>query len=201
VISNEEQTGAAGDRSTHAVDIVAFVEANELAHHHVETPYRLVPAPGGERLYSLLRDTLERTGRIAIAYVVIHAHQHLAALVPNGASLMLNTLRWIRETPSGPRETLLPRDEGGDAAEDETALMAQAFGLGAREEEADDGDTFRADILTPEFLTEDDDEADTAIARALRRHPGISPAQAARRQRPAPRIRQGRPRMRSRLLS
>ncbi len=83
---------------THAVDILAFVEAEEIPTDYFETPYHLAPAPGGEKVYALLREILRRTRRIGIAYVVIRARQHLAALVPQGQSLVLNTLRWTSET-------------------------------------------------------------------------------------------------------
>jgi DNA end-binding protein Ku len=84
-------------RSTHAVDILAFVEAQEIPSDYFETPYYLAPAPGGEKVYALLRETLRHSGKIGIAYVVIQSRQHLAAVVPQGQSLVLNTLRWSRE--------------------------------------------------------------------------------------------------------
>lgn len=84
-------------RSTHAVDILAFVEAQEIPPDCFETPYYLAPAPGGEKIYALLRETLRDSGKIGIAYVVIQSRQHLAAVVPQGDSLVLNTLRWSSE--------------------------------------------------------------------------------------------------------
>ena len=83
--------------STHAVDILAFVEAQEIPPDYFETPYHLAPAPGGEKLYALLRETLRHSGKIGIAYVVIQSRQHLAAVIPQGQSLVLNTLRWSHE--------------------------------------------------------------------------------------------------------
>ncbi len=191
-----QQHDPAGERSTHAVDIVAFVEANELAPHHVETPYRLMPAPGGEQLYTLLRDTLEQTGRIAIAYVVIQAHHHLAALVPSGPLLMLNTLRWTREAPEvTDRRRAAAPDCRRDAEDIELALMTQEALRLTEEAEARDADTFRADILTPEFLTEDDDETDLALSHALRRHSGMHGSQPYRRQHVQRRYGRPRPRL------
>lgn len=89
-------------KPTHAVDILAFVEAQEIPFDYFEKPYYLQPAPGGERAYALLRETLQQSGKIGIAYVVIQARQHLAALVPEGQSLVLNTLRWSSESGSRP---------------------------------------------------------------------------------------------------
>lgn len=94
-----EKTGASttSAKSTHAVDIFAFVEAQEIPSDYFETPYLLAPAPGGERLYTILRETLQRTRKIGIAYVVIQARPHLAALLPQGEGLVLSTLRWASE--------------------------------------------------------------------------------------------------------
>lgn len=84
-------------RTTHAVDILAFVEAQEIPPDYFDTPYTLAPAPGGESVYALLRETLRDSGKIGIAYVVIRSRQHLAAVMPQGQSLVLNTLRWRHE--------------------------------------------------------------------------------------------------------
>jgi len=95
-------------RSGHAVDILAFVEAQEIpSAYFEEQPYYLAPMPGGESIYALLREALRETGKIGIAYVVIQSRQHLAALIPQGQSLILNTLRWTAEDGS-------PADAPGD---------------------------------------------------------------------------------------
>ncbi|HVL75095.1 MAG TPA: Ku protein [Noviherbaspirillum sp.] len=93
----QQEPVPAASSLTHAVDILAFVEAQEIPPDYFETPYFLAPEPGGEKDYALLRETLRRTRKIGIAYVVIQARQHLAALIPHGQSLVLNTLRWNTE--------------------------------------------------------------------------------------------------------
>lgn len=102
MILPDTERQSAHARPTHAVDILAFVEAQEIPFDYFERPYYLQPAPGGERAYALLRETLQQSGKIGIAYVVIQARQHLAALVPEGQSLVLNTLRWSSESGSRP---------------------------------------------------------------------------------------------------
>ena len=97
MILPETELHPSASKPTHAVDILAFVEAQEIPPDYFETPYTLSPAPGGEKAYALLRETLRRTRRIGIAYVVIRSRRHLAALVPQGQSLVLNTLRWTNE--------------------------------------------------------------------------------------------------------
>jgi len=116
--------------ATHAVDILAFVEAQEIPPDYFETPYHLAPAPGGERIYALLRETLRHSGKIGIAYVVIRSRQHLAAVVPQGQSLVLNTLRWSHERGAG-GECDMPEEEVLDlAAARQLAMLAPPMHAG-----------------------------------------------------------------------
>ena len=65
-----------------------------------ETPYYLAPDKRGEKGYALLRETLKATNKIAIATVVIRTRQYLAALIPSGDVIVLNTLRYKNELKS-----------------------------------------------------------------------------------------------------
>jgi DNA end-binding protein Ku len=61
-----------------------------------------MPGKRGEKAYALLRETMKRADRAAIAKVVIMTKQHLAAVLAMGDMLVLNTLRFadeIREAP------------------------------------------------------------------------------------------------------
>lgn len=78
----------------HAVDILAFIGAQEIPAPCLATPYRLTPEQGGEQVYALLCDELRRSGRIGIAQVVIGTRPCLAVLMPQGETLTLTTLRW-----------------------------------------------------------------------------------------------------------
>ncbi|KRB84699.1 Ku protein [Noviherbaspirillum sp. Root189] len=121
MISPDTQRYTTASRPTHAVDILAFVGAQEIPSDYFETPYYLQPAPGGEKAYALLRETLRENRKIGIAYVVIRARQHLAALVPEGQSLVLNTLRWTSESGSAQHFGLPAEDV---LAAQELAMMA-----------------------------------------------------------------------------
>lgn len=125
MILPETELQSTSSKPTHAVDILAFVEAQEIPPDYFETPYTLSPAPGGENAYALLRETLRRTRRIGIAYVVIRSRRHLAALVPQGQTLVLNTLRWTNE--AGDDDFFgLPEEEALQARE--LAMMSPKWG-------------------------------------------------------------------------
>jgi DNA end-binding protein Ku len=97
VVVTEEEITAASPESTQTVDILAFVDAPQVSFVYLDTPYYLAPVRRGEKTYALLRDALAESGRIGIANVVLHSKQHLAALVPAGPVLALETLRWADE--------------------------------------------------------------------------------------------------------
>jgi DNA end-binding protein Ku len=97
VLLEKEDFKSANVEATQSVDIVGFVNAADIPQYYFEAPYYLAPGKHGEKGYALLRETLERTGRIAIANVVIRTRQHLAAVYPQGKLLVLNTLRYQNE--------------------------------------------------------------------------------------------------------
>lgn len=149
VVVTDEEIAAASPDSTQTVDIVTFVDAPSVSFLYLDTPYYLAPDRRGEKAYALLRDALAASGRIGIAQVVLHSKQHLAALVPAGPVLALNTLRWADEVRSVDELGALPGD-------------AKSAGINAREMEmarkliddmsntwdpADYHDTFHDEIL------------------------------------------------------
>lgn len=97
VIVTDEDLRRANVKATQTVEIQAFVHGDEIAPYYFDTPYYLEPGKRGEKGYALLRETLKRTGRVGLATVVIRTRQHLAALMPVGDMLVLNTLRFAAE--------------------------------------------------------------------------------------------------------
>lgn len=97
VIISEEEIRAAHPQSTQTIDIFAFVESAQIPLTHIEKPYYLAPDKRGEKVYALLRETLRSTGKVALAHVVLHSKQHLAALMPMEGAMVLVMLRWPAE--------------------------------------------------------------------------------------------------------
>jgi DNA end-binding protein Ku len=97
VTLEKEDFKRANVEATQTIDILGFVDAADIAPYYYEAPYYTAPAKHGEKGYALLRETLERTGKVAIANVVIRTRQHLAMLYPRENHLILNTLRYQDE--------------------------------------------------------------------------------------------------------
>ncbi len=97
VVLSDEEIRSANPESTQTVDILAFVDAPDISFLYLDTPYFLTPDRKGEKVYALLREAMKASGKIGVASVVLHNKQHLAALIPVGPVLALNTLRWAAE--------------------------------------------------------------------------------------------------------
>jgi DNA end-binding protein Ku len=94
VIISPEEIEAVFPKTTQTIEIVRFIDAGEMPFIFLQRPYYVAPINKSDKVYALLRETLVDTGKIALAKVVIATKQHLAALVPSGAALVLNLLRW-----------------------------------------------------------------------------------------------------------
>ncbi|MBC3438050.1 Ku protein [Pseudomonas sp. BW16M2] len=97
VVISEEEIRKARPEATQTIDIFSFVDAGEIPLQQFDTPYYLSPDRRGGKVYALLRETLESTGKVALATVVLHTRQHLALLRPLEDALVMITLRWPEE--------------------------------------------------------------------------------------------------------
>ncbi|MBN3758019.1 Ku protein [Paraburkholderia sp. Tr-20389] len=149
VVLTDEEIHAANPETTQTVDIIAFVEAPEIPFLYLDTPYYLTPDRKGEKVYALLRDAMKATGKIGVANVVMHNKQHLAALIPVGPMLALNTLRWADEVRSFD-EFKLPGEsakKSGVTARELDMAKKLIADMSGKWNPADYKDTFRDDIL------------------------------------------------------
>lgn len=98
VVLTPDEIKQALPRSTQTIEIEAFVDREQVPSVFFHKPYFVSPAgKGGQKPFALLRETLERTGKVGIAKVVISTKQHLAMLLPQDKGLVLNLLRWSDE--------------------------------------------------------------------------------------------------------
>ena len=82
---------------TKTIDILDFVDLDEIDPIYFRKAYYLEPREGAEKPYRLLVRALEETGKVGIAKVVIRNKQHLAALRPWNGVLVLETMYYADE--------------------------------------------------------------------------------------------------------
>lgn len=97
VIVTDEDFDKADLKATKTIDIETFINREELGLIYLEKPYYIQTKKGGEKAYSLLRDALKETEKIAIARVVIRTKSYLGAIYPSEDMLILNLIRFHQE--------------------------------------------------------------------------------------------------------
>lgn len=112
VILTDEDLKRANPESTQTVDIVDFVDLDEISSTYFDKPYYLAPDKKGRKSYVLLRETLKRTGKVGIATVVLRTKQYLAAVIPQEDVLVLEILRYAHELRD-PAELDVPHGKEG----------------------------------------------------------------------------------------
>lgn len=97
VVVDEKELEKVAYENFQTIDIEDFIDKDALPPLYYEKPYYLEPNKQNEKGYLVLRDTLEKLNKIAIAKVVIKTRQHLAAVFPYKERLVLNILRFNNE--------------------------------------------------------------------------------------------------------
>ena len=104
VILSDEDFEAIPVESSRAIDIQQFVDLEEIDPMQYKKSYYLVPEETGAKAYALLREALNRSGKVGIAKVSFRDKEHLAALRFRDEAFVLETMYWpdeIREADFG----------------------------------------------------------------------------------------------------
>jgi DNA end-binding protein Ku len=97
VIVTEDDFRAAAVEKIRRVDIIDFVDAEEIDDRFFETPYYLVPEKSGAHAYALLREAMRDSGQTGIASFILRDTQHLAAVEVIGKAIVLTVMRFADE--------------------------------------------------------------------------------------------------------
>lgn len=97
VVMSDEDLKRAAPEATQTIDIVDFVDLDDISPLYFDKPYYLAPDKKGTKAYALLREVLRRTKKVGIAKVVIRTRQYLAAVVARGDVLTLELMRYAHE--------------------------------------------------------------------------------------------------------
>src|SRR6266581_1691168 len=93
----DEDLEKADTELSKTIQIMEFVNEEEIDPLYFDKPYYLEPQKGGEHAYALMRDALAQSKRVGIAKVVLKTREHLAAVKPVGDMITLDTMRFAHE--------------------------------------------------------------------------------------------------------
>jgi DNA end-binding protein Ku len=97
VALSDEDFRQANVKASQTIEIESFTDIRHIAPEFYETPYYLAPTKGGEKGYTLLRETLQKSGKVAVGSLVMRGRQHLCMITGEERALLLITLRFVQE--------------------------------------------------------------------------------------------------------
>lgn len=98
VLLEEEEIEAAKVESRRTLDLVQFVEADQIDVLFYEKPYFVVPADDlAEEAYVVLREALKNARKVGVGQISVRGREHLVALKPCGRGMVLEVLRYADE--------------------------------------------------------------------------------------------------------
>jgi len=149
VVLSADEIAAAYPKTTQTIEIESFVAANSIPFLYLERPYYTAPINKGEKVYALLREVLNKTGKVGLAKVVIQTRQHLALLIPMGPALVLNLLRWGDEIRTWDQLVLPKQGVKAAGLTDKEMKMAEQLvdDMSGEWDPADFTDSFKEQIL------------------------------------------------------
>ncbi len=106
LVTDEELESVSPERSR-TIEIVEFIDMNEVDPIYYDHPYYLVPSKGGEKAYRLLVEVMHRTNKAGLAKFVLAEREYLVAVTPRDGALALTTLHYSDEAL--PDEDLSPK--------------------------------------------------------------------------------------------
>lgn len=98
VLLDEEEIEAARIESKRTLELVQFVDTDEIDVLYHEKPYYVVPADDlAEEAYIVLREALRKARKVGIGQLSVRGREHLAGLRPCGRGMVLEILRYADE--------------------------------------------------------------------------------------------------------
>jgi DNA end-binding protein Ku len=97
VVLTDDDFDAVPVASSRAIDIVQFVDIDEIDPMLFKKSYYLVPEETGAKAYALLREAMKEDDRVGIAKVSFRDREHIAALRFKDDAFVLETMFWPDE--------------------------------------------------------------------------------------------------------
>ncbi len=122
MVTDEEMEASEPERS-HDVEVIGFVDLNDIDPIYFRASYYMAPTPKGpDKAYALLRTAMQRSGKVAVASLIMRNKEYLVAIRPSGDGLILETLYFADEIREPSRD--LPALPDANAVSDRELEVA-----------------------------------------------------------------------------
>ncbi|MDQ0300043.1 DNA end-binding protein Ku [Salibacterium salarium] len=123
VMKNDELEELRQEAGEKAVEILDFINIDDIDPIYFNRSYFLGPNEGGAKAYSLLRQALQDSRKVGIAKIMIRSKEQLAALRIYKNTILLETLHYSDEIRSAADVPNVPGEEKLEEKELHTAKM------------------------------------------------------------------------------
>jgi DNA end-binding protein Ku len=106
VVFTDEELAAANPEGDKLVDVIQFVDEEEIDPMMYQKSYYLAPEKTGVKAYRILKEALEDKGRVGIAKVSIREKQQLATIRVKDDVIVMETMFWPDEIRAAEFEEL-----------------------------------------------------------------------------------------------
>lgn len=107
VVITDAEFESAAPETSRDIDLARFVPLAQIPPSYFVRPYFLAPTERAGKAYTLLAQTMERTGQVGIGRFVMRGHEYLVAIIAEGGALRAETLRYADELRT-PEDVDLP---------------------------------------------------------------------------------------------
>jgi len=98
VLLDPEEIDSVKLESRKTLDLVQFVDDDEIDAMYFDKPYYVVPADDlAEEAYVVLRDALKSANKVGVGQLAMRGQEYVVALKPCGRGILLETLRYADE--------------------------------------------------------------------------------------------------------
>ena len=98
ILLDPEEIDSVKLESRRTLDLVQFVDEDDIDATYFDKPYYIVPADDlAEEAYVVLRDALKAAKKVGVGQLAMRGQEYVVALKPCGRGLLLETLRYADE--------------------------------------------------------------------------------------------------------
>lgn len=108
VIIDEEEVKSVSPATSDSMEISEFVKAGGIDPIYYDASYFMVPEDAGKKAYTLLLETMQKSGYSAIAKITMHQREYTVVVRPHANGLLLHTMFYpeeVRDIPEFRRDT------------------------------------------------------------------------------------------------
>ncbi|MDF0728453.1 Ku protein [Cytobacillus sp. S13-E01] len=123
ILSDEELQELKEEHEDKSVEIIDFVDLKDIDPIYFNRSYFMGPGENGSKAYALLREALQKSGKIGIAEMSIRSKQHMAIVRVYKNSLVMETIHYPDEVRNVGEVPGVPENIEIHEKELDTAIM------------------------------------------------------------------------------